>query len=147
MAIDDKFDALEKAFPKEQLTLQEKLLELCVPTTISRRSSVDFEADWAIGPTCARGAFGMRTVELLIEEVKTLKARSVSKADLAEVQEAMQIALRNDVWEFNNRKRDRYIQDSRAVHFVAERSTTWASYIQDVERLGERGLHRTQSSE
>jgi hypothetical protein len=70
--------------------------------------------------------------------LRNLDAKKVGKDELDAVKEAMQLAIRHDIEEFNDKKRDRYVK----IIGNALRSETQiedlASFIQDVERLGER---------
>lgn len=138
MAIDNPYDALEKAYPEKQTYLPEELATFAAKCVL---------------PGFIMGAFGTvferlnrnlqwerakATARLLMDELKDLKEKKAGKEDLNDFKEAMQLAIRHDVEEFNDKKRDRYIKiignalrDEIQIHDLA-------SYIQDVEQLGER---------
>ena len=81
------------------------------------------------------------TLKLIVAALKDLKAKSVSKQEqqeLDDLKEAIQLAIDHDVAEFNDKKRDRYAKIIGSALRGEKQVDGLASYIQDVERLGER---------
>jgi hypothetical protein len=138
MAIDDQFDAIEKAYPERQSYLPEDLAifaaKCVLPEfvmdafgTVFERLDRDLQAERA-----------KATTRLLMHELKDLKEKKASKKELDDFKEAVQLAIRHDVEEFNDKKRDRYIKIIGNVLREEKEIHDLASYIQDVEQLGER---------
>lgn len=74
----------------------------------------------------------------IIDELKDLKDKKINKEELDTVKEAMQLAVRYDVQEFNDKKRDRYVKIIGSALRSDKQIDDLASFIQDVEQLGER---------
>jgi hypothetical protein len=81
---------------------------------------------------------------LLANELKFLDSKlehaTTGRLRREDLQEAIQLAIRHDAQEFNDRKRERYVQvignSLRSETAIAD----LVSYIQDVEQLGERDV-------
>src|SRR5579871_1670653 len=110
MAIDDKYDALDKAFPETGPYLPEELaalaLKLMLPGSVTN----------VLGVVCGRLRpqaqlqRAMETLRLLVSDMKDAKAKLAdAKKQLDELKEAMQLVVRYDVDEFNDTKRKRYV--------------------------------------
>lgn len=138
MAIDNKFEAIEKAYPEKQYYLPEDLAFFAAKCVLP-----GFVMD-ALGKVFERLDKNLQaerakaTTKLIMDELKDLTENKVSTVELDDFKEALQLAIRHDVEEFNDKKRDRYVKivgnalrDEKQIHDLA-------SYIQDVERLGER---------
>jgi hypothetical protein len=72
------------------------------------------------------------------DEVRNLDKEKVSKKQFDAALEAMQLAVRYDAEEANERKRERYIKIIGNALQSEKMIDDLASFIQDVERLGER---------
>lgn len=77
-------------------------------------------------------------LELLVNELRDIRNETASKQDLNDLREALQLAIRHDVWEFNDKKRERYIRIVGNALRSETRIDDLASFIQDIEQLGER---------
>jgi hypothetical protein len=138
MAIDDKFDAIEKAYPEKEPYLPDELAALAIKLVLP-----GIVTD-ALGEVCkrlspkAQEQRAIETLKLLVTQVKDLKAKAASKKELDDLKEAIQLAVRHDVAEFNDRKRERYVKIIGNALRNENQIDDLASYIQDVERLGER---------
>lgn len=138
MAIDDPFDAIAKAYPEQPSSLPQDLA-LWVTTFFVP----GFVAD---ALKTALGRFDQKereervraTLELLVKEVKNLKEKSISKEELDDLRESVQLAIRYDAEEFNDKKRERYVKLIGNVIRDEKQVRDLASFIQDIERLGER---------
>ncbi len=78
------------------------------------------------------------TMRLLMAELKDLADKKANKQELGDFKEAIQLAIRRDVEEFNDKKRERYIKIIGNALRDEKQITDLAPYIQDVEQLGER---------
>jgi len=78
------------------------------------------------------------TLEFVCEELRNLGSATATKEELNDLKEALQLAIRHDVAEFNDKKRDRYIKIVGNAIRSETRIDDLASFIQDVEQLGER---------
>jgi hypothetical protein len=138
VAIDNPFDAIEKAYPEKQPYLPEDLTVFAAKCVLP-----EFVMD-AFGTVFERLDRNLQwerakaTTKLLMDELKDLKEKKASKEELNDFKEAVQLAIRHDVEEFNDKKRDRYVKiignalrEEKQIHDLT-------SYIQDVEQLGER---------
>jgi len=80
------------------------------------------------------------TSELLFNEVRYLEDTKATKLEVEDLKEAIQLTIRHDAQEFNDHKRERYVKiignALRSEVAVAD----LASFIQDVEQLGERDI-------
>jgi hypothetical protein len=141
MAIDDRYDALDKAFPAGEPYLPEELvapiLKLMLPGYLTN----------ILGAVCKRlnpkvqMQRAIETLKLLVADVKDLKAEvAANEKDLDGLKEAVQLAVRYDVAEFNDKKRERYVKIIGATLRDEQQIDDLASYIQDVEQLGERDI-------
>lgn len=138
MAIDNPFDAIEKAYPEKQAYLPEDLAVFAAKCVLP-----EFVMD-ALGTVFERLDRNLQTerakatTKLLMDELKDLKEKKVSKEELDDFKEAVQLAIRHDVQEFNDNKRDRYVKIIGNAPREAKQIHDLASFIQDVEQLGER---------
>src|SRR5277367_3489182 len=103
MAIDDQYDALDKAFPASEPYLPEELVALILKLMLP-----GYVTD-ILGAVCKRlnpkvqMQRAMETLKLLVADMKDVKAEvAAKKKDLNSVKEAVQLALRYDVAEFND---------------------------------------------
>jgi hypothetical protein len=138
MAIDNPSDAIEKAYPEKEPYLPADLALLAakfaLPGIVVDVLNTVFERlDRNVQEERAKA-----TTKLLMAELKDLKDKAVSKEELNDVKEAIQLSIRHDVEEFNDRKRERYVKIIGNALRDEKRIDDLASYIQDVERLGER---------
>lgn len=138
MAIDNPFDAIDKAYPEKRSYLPGDLAMLAakcmLPEFVMDALSTVFERlDRNLQEERAKA-----TTRLLINELKDLQEKKVSKDELEDLKEAVQLAIRHDVEEFNDKKRDRYVRIVGNSLREEKQVQDLASYIQDVEQLGER---------
>jgi hypothetical protein len=138
MAIDNPFDAIKKAYPEKGPSLPTDLTLLAakfvLPGIVTDALGAVFERlDRNVQEERARA-----TIELMMAEFKDIKDKSASKEELSGLKEAIQLSVRHDVEEFNDRKRERYIKIIGNALREDKHIDDLASYIQDVERLGER---------
>jgi hypothetical protein len=141
MAIDDQYDALDKAFPVGEPYLPEELVALALKLMLP-----GYVTD-ILGAVCTRldpkaqKLRAIETLKLLVADMKDLKAEvAAKKKDLDGLKEAVQLAVRYDVDEFNDKKRERYVKIIGAALRDEKQIDDLASYIQDVEQLGERDI-------
>jgi hypothetical protein len=141
MAIDDRYDALDKAFPTTEPYLPEELVALILKLMLP-----GYVTDM-LGAVCKRLSPNVQmqraieTLKLLVVDMKDVKAEvAANKKDLSSMKEAVQLALRYDVAEFNDKKRERYVKIVGNALCSEKQIDDLASYIQDVERLGERDI-------
>jgi FtsZ-binding cell division protein ZapB len=140
MAIDNPFDAIEKAYPERAPQLPTDL------ALLAAKFALPGIVTDVLGTVCERLDRNVQeerakaTIKLLAAELKDLKEKTASKEELNDLREAIQLSVRHDVEEFNDRKRERYIKIIGNALRSTEQVDDLASYIQDVERLGERDL-------
>lgn len=137
MAIDDKYDALDKARPEKGFYLPEELAALAAKCAFPGIADV-LVSVWERFGSNAQFQRIRATSSLLVEDAKDLKANAATKNDLDAVKEAVQLALRHDANEFNDTKRERYVKIIGNALRSEKQVDDLASYIQDVEQLGER---------
>lgn len=138
MAIDDPYDAIKKAYPEKELNLPADLTLLAakfvLPGIVTDALGTVFERlDRNVQEERARA-----TIELMMAELKGLKEKTVSKEELDDLKEAIQLSIRHDVEEFNDGKRERYIKIIGNALRDEKQIYDLASFIQDVEQLTER---------
>jgi len=137
MAIDNRIDAFKKAYPDESNPPKDLALfatKLILPEfVLTALDGVLGRIDRKLQDQRAKDM-----LELFVNELKDLKNETASKQELQDVQEALQLAIRHDVWEFNDKKRERYIKIIANTLRSDTRIEDLASFIQDVEQLGER---------
>jgi hypothetical protein len=141
MAIDNEYDAIDKAFAADESYIPNDLaalvLKLMLPGYITT----------IIGAVCKRltpdvqSQRAMATLKLLVADMTNLKSEVAdNKKDLDGIKEAVQLAVRYDVNEFNDKKRERYVEIIGNALRDEKQTDDLTSYIQDVERLGERDV-------
>lgn len=138
MAIDDKYDAVDKAHPEQKPYLPEDLASLAVRLVLRSAVTDVLGRVFERLDRNAQQARAAATLGLLIEDVKDLQVKTVTKRDLNDLQEAIQLAVRNDATQFNDKKRERYIKIIGNALREERQIDDLASYIRDVEQLGER---------
>ena len=138
MAIDDPFDAIEKAYPAKKSYLPNDLMSFAAKFVLPE---IVMDALGTVVERLDRGAQEERATalfELIVTELKDLKEKKATKEEVNDLKEAMQLAIRFDAGEFNDKKRDRYVKIIGHALRDEKQIDDLASYIQDVERLGER---------
>jgi len=138
MAIDDPYDAIEKAFPEKEAYLPEDLAIFAAKCVLPEFVMDAFDTVFERLDRNAQLERAKATTKLLMADLKDLKAKTATKEELNDLKEAMQLALRHDVEQFNDKKRERYIRIIGNALRDEGKIDDLASYIQDVERLGER---------
>jgi hypothetical protein len=140
MAIDDKFDAIKQAYPETSPYLPADLAAYMAKLFLPE-AAVD-----ALGTVCERLDKTVQqeraeaTLKAIVDELRSLDKEKVSKEQFDAALEAMQLAVRYDAEEFNERKRERYIKIIGTALRSEKLIDDLASFIQDVERLGERDI-------
>jgi hypothetical protein len=140
MAIDNPYDAIDKAYPEKEPHLPTDLALLAAKFALPGIISDVLSAVCERLDRNAQGERAKATIELLMAEVKDVKEKKTSKEELNDLKESIQLSIRHDVAEFNDRKRERYIKIIGNALRDEKHIDDLASYIQDVERLGERDL-------
>lgn len=138
LAIDNPIDAFKKAHPDENpylpATLATLAAHLALPSFIvSVVDSVFDRLGRASQEERARDTF-----TLLVSELNRLQGTTATKVELDDLKESMQLLIRHDAAEFNDKKRDRYIKIIGNAVQSESVIQDLASFIQDVEQLGER---------
>jgi hypothetical protein len=138
--IDDPFDQLKKQYPEEQknpgvdaaLMASKALFPALAPLLgvlgqvrerFTKTATMERIADM---------------LDLLENEVKRLDSRQVTKVDLEDLKESMQLAIRYDAEDFNDRKRERYVRIIGNATASEQQISDLASFIRDIEQMGER---------
>jgi hypothetical protein len=138
MAIDDRLDVAKKLQQEDDSYLPVDLTvlagELVLPGFVT---AVLKGAMGRLGRK-AQGERYRETTLLLIDELKDLRNLAATKQELRDVEEALQLMFRHDVFEFNDKKRGRYIKIIGNALKSEAPIEDLASFIQDVEQLGER---------
>lgn len=137
LAIDNPIDAIKEAHKDDGPYLPRDLAilvaKLTLPGFISAILGSVFER---FGMDAQRRRVN-ETLELLLHELQHVRETGATKVEVNDLRESVQLAIRHDVEEFNDKKRDRYIK----IIGNSLRSETavedLASFIQDVEQLGE----------
>jgi hypothetical protein len=144
VAIDDPFEAVDKQYPEgtdapfAELTLGSATIALGFPVTSPLAILFGFLDSFN---TSTRLDRGLAFIRVLTEQFKVLETSIKSmKTDVAEVQAALRVALHNDLDEFNDQKRDRYIKLVTSALTVETKVTDLVGFIRDVEQLGERDI-------
>ena len=138
MAIDNPRDAIKKAYPEEEPYLPNDLMALVAQALLP---GIVSDALGTVVKRLTRNAQEERAtamVELILAELKDIDDKKASKEELNDLRESLQLAIRHDVAEFNDRKRERYVKIIGNALRAERQIHDLASYIQDVERLGER---------
>lgn len=144
MAIDDPFEAVEKQYPDgpagpfAELNLTSASAALGFPLAAPLAILFGFLDSFS---TQAKLERGLAFIRVLIEQFKGLETSVTNmKTDVAEVQAALRVALSNDLDEFNDQKRDRYITVAKSAVTLETRVSDLVAFIRDVEQLGERDI-------
>ena len=138
MGIDDPIEAFKKQYPQEDESPAKDLAlyvaKFALPgfvgdimSTVYERFSRKAQAERA------RDMF-----DLLSNELKHVQDILTTKIDKKDLLESLQLAIRHDAEEFNDRKRDRYVKIIGNALRSEASIEDLASFIQDVEQLGER---------
>jgi hypothetical protein len=82
--------------------------------------------------------------ELLVQETEHLESRiddtNASKVSADDLQEAIQLVIRHDAEEFNDKKRERYVKLVGNAVRSQVRIQDLATFVQTIEQLGERDV-------
>jgi hypothetical protein len=138
MAIDDPLEAFRKTHTQEPPYLPSQLTTLVVKMALPGFVTTLLDAVCGRLSADAQGKRYNETLEFLLAELSNLGSATATKSDLNDLKEALQLAIRHDVAEFNDKKRERYIKIiGNAIRSEASVGDL-ASFIQDIEQLGER---------
>src|SRR5256885_10345296 len=136
MAIDNPIEAFKKTHPEEEGNLPQDLVILAA-LALPIIGPVIHTVRERLGRK-ARNERATETLQLLLSELKDLQDVTATKIGMNDLKESLQLLIRHDAEEFNDKKRGRYIK----IIGNAPRSEIpiddLASFIQDVEQLGER---------
>lgn len=138
MPIDDPFDAIEKAYPEKRSYLPEDLAMYAAKCLLPAFLTDAFGKVFERLDQNLRAERAKATTRLLMAELKNLKENKASRAELDDLKEAVQLAIWHDLEEFNDNKRERYIKIIGNALRDEKQIYDLASFIQDVEQLGER---------
>jgi hypothetical protein len=145
MAIDDP----KAAFERQYIDEEKSTVDLVVFGTKLALPKIGFLLD-IFGKVYDR--FQKPSVEerikamfrLLVQETEHLEAMientNASKVNADDLQEAIQLAIRHDAEEFNDKKRERYVAVIGNALRSEARIRDLATFIQTVEQLGERDI-------
>jgi hypothetical protein len=144
MAIDDPFDAVAKQYqegsdaPFAELAMGSATIALGFPVMAPLAIIFGFLDSFS---TQAKLERGLAFVRVLNEQFKGLEATVKNmKTEVKEVHAALRVALSNDLNEFNDQKRDRYITVATTSVSLQTKVTDLVGFIRDVEQLGERDI-------
>jgi hypothetical protein len=146
MAIDDPFDAVQQQYPEgavdgpfAKLALASSMAAvLGAPVAGPLAAIFSFLDSFS---TQAKLDRGLAFIRVLIEEFAGLEQKvTTMKTDMAEIHSALRISITNDVTEFNDAKRSRYIRIATSAVMSETKVQDLVSFIHDVEQLGERDL-------
>ncbi len=144
MAIDNPFDAVDKQYPKgpsvplAELTVASASAALGFPLFGTLAILFGFLDSFT---TSSRLDRGLAFIRILNDQLKDLESAVNSmKTDVSEVQAALRVGLHNDLEEFNDKKRDRYIGIVRSAIMLDTKVLDLVGFIRDLEQLGERDI-------
>ena len=138
MPIDDPIEAFRKTHEDEPAYLPKDLTMLAVRLAVPGFVSVLLDSVCGRLTADAQRQRYNETLEFVLTELKNLGSATATKTDPNDLKEALQLAIRHDVEQFNDKKRDRYIKIIGSAIRSDTRIDDLASFIQDVEQLGER---------
>ncbi len=137
MGIDNPVEAFKKTHSDEDESLPKELVALAVEVVLPVIGPVIHAVRERLGRK-AQNERATETLELLLGELKHLQNVTATKIEVNDLKESLQLLIRHDAEEFNDKKRGRYI---KIVGNALQSETPiedLASFIQDVEQLGER---------
>jgi hypothetical protein len=146
MPIDDPFEAVNRQYPKS--AIDGPFAELALGSSMA--AALGAPATGPLGvifsfldsfSAAAKLERGMAFIRVLIEQFAGLEQKvTVMKTDVAEIHSALRVGLSNDLNEFNDVKRARYIRIAISAATSNTKVEDLVSFIHDVEQLGERDL-------
>lgn len=146
MAIDDPFEAVNRQYttsavdgPTGKLALGSSMAAaLGAPAAGPLSVIFRFVNDLS---TAARWERAQAFIRVLIEQFAELEQKvTIMKTDVGEIHSALRVAFYSDLHEFDDRKRARYVQIAASAATSNTKVQDLASFIRDVEQLGERDL-------
>jgi hypothetical protein len=145
MAIDNPYDAIDAQYPEDERAVASAIakvlgvgaaLGIPIPPVVSQFFGF---LDTMSGE--AKQARGVAFLRQLVEDMqRVLDSIGTMRTEMNEIQSAIRIALEYDVEEFNDAKRDRYVSAITCSISSETKVHDVVSFIQDIERLGERDL-------
>ena len=138
VAIDNPIDAFKKLHSEEDEYLPKSLAILAAKMVLPGFVSTILNAVCARLGTKAQVERASEMLELLLNQLKHLEDVAATKIEVNDLQESLQLAIRHDVNEFNDNKRDRYVKMIGNALRSETSISDLTSFIQDVEQLGER---------
>jgi hypothetical protein len=143
VAIDNVYDAIDKQYPKGDAIASGIMKVLDGAKALGKVSPpiYGFFAFLNSMSAKARQERAEAFVSQLVEDmVKVQDAMEKMRTDIGEVQAATRLALEYDTEEFDDKKRNRYIWAITGSITSETRVNDLVSFIQDIEKLGERDL-------
>ena len=137
MAIDNPIEAFKKTHPEEEGNLPQDLVILAAELALPIIGPVIHTVRERLGRK-AQNERATETLQLLLSELKDLQDVTATKIEMNDLKESLQLLIRHDAEEFNDKKRGRYIKIIGNALRSEIPIDDLASFIQDVEQLGER---------
>jgi len=137
VGIDNPVEAFKKTHPDEEGNLPQDLIVLAAEMAFPVIGPLIHAVRERLGRK-AQNERATETLELLLGELKHLQDMTATKIEVNDLKESLQLLICHDAEEFNDKKRGRYI---KIVGNALQSETpieNLASFIQDVEQLGER---------
>lgn len=139
MAIDDPKAAFEQQYMREE---EKSLLALTVFTgkLAFPKAALPLESFRRVADRFTRASVEERLEamwKMLVLETEHLET---TKANAEDIEEAIQLAMRRDAEEFNDKKRERYVKLIGSALRSEEQNQDVASFIQTIEQLNERDV-------
>lgn len=138
MAINDPIQIQKDLLNEKGAGLPEQFVLAAIKISLPGFVSAILDPVWSRLGKDAQLDRARETIQFLLDELKRLEGATATKVDAKELQEAVQLAVRHDAAEFNDKKRARYIKIIGNALLSNERIDDLALFIQDVEQMGER---------
>jgi len=145
MAIDNVYDTIDKQNPEEEDGVLSRLTRV-----LDSAKSLGFPIPeplagvFSVLSSMSREAKerrGIAFVRQLVEDMQKVQGDlAKTRTQISEIQSAMRLSIEYDADEFDDKKRDRYISVVTSSITSDTRINDLVSFIQDVEKLGERDL-------
>jgi hypothetical protein len=138
--IDDPFDQLKKQYPEEQKNLGVDAALIASKALFPQLAPLlgvlnQVRERFTKPATMERIAV---MLDLLENAVKRLDSTNVTRLDLEDLKESLQLSIRYDAEDFNDLKRERYVKIIGNALLSDQEVADLASFIRDIEQMGER---------
>lgn len=139
MAIDDPKAAFERQYMQEE---EKSPLALTIFTgkLAFPKAALPLEIFRKVADRFTRASVEERLQAMWNMLVMETEHLETTKASAEDIEEAIQLAMRRDAEEFNDKKRERYVKLIGSALRSEEQIQDVASFIQTIERLNERDL-------